>query len=134
MTARSAPGTCPPNSPPEQIGGTTPAGNEPLSPLCASVPDWGDKSSESGAVGQASRGWQSSLAKRLNTDRRKVNDVLLGKRTSARIAAAITVAIGQPASQLWPSKYPLLEFSERLALNAELARQLNTDASTGSTP
>jgi hypothetical protein len=134
MTARRISGTCPPNASPEHARGTNHAGSAPLSPLCESAPDRGDKSSESGTAGQASRGWQSSLAKRLNTDRRKVNDVLLGKRTSARVAAAITVAVGQPASQLWPGRYPLLEFAERLALNAELARQLNTDASTGSTP
>ncbi len=90
----------------------TPRDNGHLSPLSADSAERGDKQT---CAANAPRGWQSKLARRMNMDRRKVNDVLLGKRTNARVAAAITGAIGIPASQLWPGKYLRLEYAERVA-------------------
>ena len=93
--------------------------DEHLSPFSADSAEKGDKQT---CAANAPRGWQSKLARRLNLDRRKVNDVLLGNRTNARVAAAITGATGMPASQLWPGKYPRLEYAERVARAQTMAQ------------
>jgi hypothetical protein len=64
---------------------------------------------------RAARGWQATVARALKVDRQKVNDVLNGRRTNARVAAAIAGATGMPASQLWPGKYKRLEYFEKVA-------------------
>ena len=75
---------------------------------------------------RAARGWQASVARALKVDRQKVNDVLNGRRTNARVAAAIAGATGLSASQLWPDKYKRLEYFEKVG-RAEAA------STTGST-
>jgi lambda repressor-like predicted transcriptional regulator len=117
-----------------------PTNDGTLSPRVLVSNDGGDKTNR-GASGtqvtaSAPRGWQSKLARRLNLDRRKVNDVLLGKRTNARVAAAIADAVGVPASQLWPGKYQRLEHFEKVARHqatkAQSARHADACAATGS--
>lgn len=112
-----------------------------LSPRVLVSSTRGDKTNRGASCTQvtasAPRGWQSKLARRLNLDRRKVNDVLLGKRTNARVAAAIADAVGVPASQLWPGKYQRLEYFEKVARHqatkANTARRADACAATGST-
>lgn len=108
---------CPPYAHSPRKGGTTTAQGTGLSRQYADSSERGDNGGHpqtQGCMAVVSRGWQSALAVRLNVDRRKVNDVLLGKRTSARIAAAIAVATGQSVAQLWPGRYKRLEFLERV--------------------
>lgn len=90
---------------------STPNPVDECSPFRQSITERGNKPAISAA--SAPRGWQSALARRLDIDRYKVNDVLMGRRTSARVAAAIAAAVGVPASQLWPGKYKRLEHAEK---------------------
>ena len=85
---------------------------------------------------RAARGWQATIARALKVDRQKVNDVLNGRRTNARVAAAIAGATGMPASQLWPGKYKRLEYFEKVAryeaTKAQAATRAEAGAATGS--
>jgi lambda repressor-like predicted transcriptional regulator len=79
-----------------------------------------------GGTSNAGRGWQAAVAKALGIDRQKVCDVLAGRRTSQRVAKAISEATGIPVSQMWPGRYKRLEFVEKVNRQADAQEPQHT--------
>ncbi len=64
---------------------------------------------------------QRSIASSLGISLMGVSHVIFGRQKSKRVAQAIAGITGLPIAQLFPGKYPELEFVARLGLTAPKA-------------
>lgn len=74
----------------------------------------------------------AALARSLKVTSTTVSNVIRGNTVSARIAKRISQVTGMKFSELWPGKYPVIEFVESAGLAKVAHRQTESPGKTAS--